>query len=52
MRHALVALLLFAAGALAYANSLTNPFVFDDLPAIVGNRDIRQIWPPIWLDSP
>ena len=50
--HALVALLLFAAGALAYANSLTNPFVFDDLPTIVGNRDIRQIWPPIWLDSP
>lgn len=51
MLHVMAPILLLAAAALTYANSLANPFLFDDLPAIVGNADIRQIWPPVWLDS-
>ena len=44
--------LLFAAGGLlvatwaAYYNSFRVPFVFDDVPAIVDNPSIRQLWPP------
>jgi Flp pilus assembly protein TadD len=33
------------AGCLAYANSFTNPFVLDDEQAIVGNAQIRSLWP-------
>ena len=44
-----VAWLLIAAGALVYANSLDAPFVFDDLGAIVENKDIQHLW-PLWLD--
>ena len=36
-------------GATLYANSLQNPFVFDDLAAIAENDDLRQIL-PLWLD--
>lgn len=32
-----------------YANALTSPFIYDDIPAIVDNPDIRQLWPPDWL---
>ncbi|NQU10155.1 tetratricopeptide repeat protein, partial [bacterium] len=31
---------------LAYANSLSAPFLFDDVAAIVENPTIRQLWPP------
>jgi Flp pilus assembly protein TadD len=37
--------LLVAVGIAIYANSLPNPFVFDDIPAIVDNYHIRQLWP-------
>ncbi len=47
----LIPLLLVVATALAYHNSLANPFFFDDLPAIVDNADIRTVWPLAWLDS-
>lgn len=30
---------------LAYGRSLSAPFVFDDLPGIVRNESIRQLWP-------
>ncbi len=30
----------------AYGNSLGDPFIFDDLPAIPGNPAIRHLWPP------
>ena len=46
MRLLVAPILLIATVALVYSNSLSNPFVFDDLPAIDGNHDIRQIWPP------
>lgn len=41
----LCVLLLIGAGALAYGNSLSGPFIVDDGMAIVGNAHIRQLWP-------
>ena len=42
---------LFAAAGLAlYANALDSPFIYDDIPAIVENDDIRQLWPPGWFE--
>lgn len=40
--------LLVFIGLLVYANSLGNPFVFDDHSSIINNTDIRQLWPPHW----
>lgn len=37
--------MLVAATVAAYANSLTAPFVYDDLPAITENGSIRRLWP-------
>jgi Flp pilus assembly protein TadD len=34
------------AGAIVYGNSLWGVFVFDDQNAVVGNPQIRQLWPP------
>jgi len=48
----LAAALLVGAGILAYANSLTGAFVFDDLPAIRDNVTIRRLWPPLAPLSP
>ncbi len=31
-----------------YGSALENPFIFDDISSIVGNRDIRTLWPPNW----
>lgn len=39
-------LLLVLAALLAWANGFTSPFVFDDIPGIVENPTIRQLWPP------
>src|ERR1700722_1687476 len=33
------------AGCLAYANSFSVPFVFDDAVSIQNNPTIRQLWP-------
>src|ERR1700719_470425 len=38
----LAALLIVLTGALAYANSLTGPFIFDDRRAVLDNASIRQ----------
>ena len=35
-----------AAGLLAYHNSFTGPFIFDDVPKIPENPSIRHLWPP------
>ena len=46
---AFAALVLVAAGALAYLNSFAGPFVFDDEPSIVHNPTIRSLgtaWGP------
>src|SRR5579859_6195074 len=40
------------AGFLAYSNSLSGPFVFDDLNSISENRTIRHLWPPWNAFSP
>jgi protein O-mannosyl-transferase len=49
MRKRLLAapLLLLLAALIAYHNSFTTPFVFDDLRLIVGNARIHTLW-PIW----
>ena len=39
------AVVIVAAGLLVYANSLSSPFLFDDLNSIVGNSQIRRLWP-------
>ncbi len=36
-----------AAGLLAYSNSFTGSFIYDDAPSILGNPTIRHLW-PIW----
>jgi len=48
----LPALLVFI-GAVAYSNSFSGPFIFDDIPNIVENPNIRQLWPlTIPMSSP
>jgi tetratricopeptide (TPR) repeat protein len=42
-----IPLLVIAAGLLAYHNSFTGPFILDDVPSILANPTIRQLW-PIW----
>src|SRR5688500_18163758 len=42
----LAPLLIVAAGAIAYCNSLHGPFIFDDLRGIRDNTSIRALWPP------
>jgi tetratricopeptide (TPR) repeat protein len=42
----LIPLLVIAAGLLAYHNSFTGPFIFDDAPKILENQTIRHLWPP------
>jgi hypothetical protein len=36
---------LICAGAAAYANSLSGPFIVDDAVTIIDNPHIRQLWP-------
>jgi tetratricopeptide (TPR) repeat protein len=43
------ALVLVVAGALAYANALSGPFVLDDQDTIVMNEQIRQLSPSVVL---
>jgi Tfp pilus assembly protein PilF len=40
-----MAAVIVAAGIVAYHNSLTGPFIFDDFNAIVDNPHIRRLWP-------
>ena len=42
------AALVAVAGLAAYANSFFGAFQFDDIPAILGNASVRQLWPP-WI---
>ncbi|MBN1395106.1 MAG: tetratricopeptide repeat protein [Pirellulales bacterium] len=37
--------IIVVAVAIAYANSINNPFVFDDRPSTVDNASIRRLWP-------
>jgi len=41
-------LILLALGTLAYINSFTAPFIFDNIYDIAENVSIRRLWPP-WL---
>lgn len=40
--------LIALAAAIAYANGLRGPFLFDDLPNIAQNLRLRHLW-PLWL---
>jgi hypothetical protein len=40
-----LALALGLAAVVVYANSFSGPFLFDDQNSIVGNTQIRQLWP-------
>src|SRR5687768_10363819 len=42
-----LAALLVAAGVIVYGNSLWGVFVFDDQNSILGNPQIRNLW-PLW----
>jgi len=42
-----IPLLVVATGLLAYRNSFTNSFIFDDVPTIPGNSSIHHLW-PVW----
>jgi tetratricopeptide (TPR) repeat protein len=42
------ALVIAAAGLLAYHNSFSGPFVLDDLPAIEMNPSLRSLWTAWW----
>jgi len=46
-RQRFIPLLVVAAGVLAYCNSFTGPFIFDDVLSIRMNPTIRHLW-PIW----
>jgi tetratricopeptide (TPR) repeat protein len=37
-------MVLVLAGVLTYANSLSNPFIFDDFGSVVRNPQIRHVW--------
>ena len=41
----LACLVIVAAGLAAYCNSFDGPFIFDDVPSILHNPTIRQLWP-------
>jgi tetratricopeptide (TPR) repeat protein len=47
-----IPLLVVAAGLLAYHNSFTRPFIFDDLSSIPENPTIRHLWPTWQALSP
>ncbi len=34
---------------LAYSNTFTVPFIFDDYGNIIGNATIHQLWPPLYF---
>ncbi len=44
-RSRLSVVLILLAGGLAYANSCSGPFIFDDLSDILVNPHIRRLWP-------
>ena len=46
-RQKFIPLLVVVAGLLAYRNSFTAPFIFDDITSIVKNPTIRRLW-PLW----
>ncbi len=51
-RPAFAALLILAAILLAWSNSFTAPFEFDDHASIIDNTTIRHLLPPTWLHPP
>jgi tetratricopeptide (TPR) repeat protein len=48
----LPAVLLFVLIGLAWSNTFSAPFAFDDHASILDNPTIRQLWPATWLHPP
>ena len=47
------ALIVVAVGVAIYARSFDGPFIYDDIPSIVENPALHQLWPPRYLvDAP
>ena len=46
-RSNLLIFLMVVIGLCVYSNSLSGPFIFDDISSIVGNPHIRRLW-PLW----
>ena len=46
-RSNLLIFLMVVIGLCVYSNSLSGPFIFDDISSIAGNPHIRQLW-PLW----
>jgi tetratricopeptide (TPR) repeat protein len=49
VKRFLPAFLIVTAGIVAYHNSFSGPFIFDDLATIPSNPHIRHLWPPDYL---
>jgi tetratricopeptide (TPR) repeat protein len=45
-----LAVLIVLAGAAAYANSFSGPFIFDDVPSVTDNQSIRHLTTAFWPD--
>ena len=43
------ALIVVAVGVAIYARSFDGPFIYDDVPSIVENPAIHELWPPRYL---
>jgi len=50
IRALCIPLALVAVCAAVYANTLDNPFIYDDLPYFVENENLHRLWPPTWLE--
>ena len=50
---AVAAAIIGVSSLLAYSNSLSGPFVFDDIPTIVDSQSIQKLWPigPVLLQG-
>jgi len=45
------ALIVVAVGVAIYARSFDGPFIYDDIPSIVENPALHELWPPRYLIS-
>jgi Flp pilus assembly protein TadD len=41
----LIPIVLVLAGVIAYSNSFSGPFIFDDIPSTIDNPHIKHLWP-------
>ena len=44
-------LVLLVSAQIVYLGNLAGPFIYDDIPYIVENEDLRLLWPPVWMQA-